>query len=107
MSHGPFGLGGATFGPAPACSAIVNVAPISASASKQSKIRMGLVYDLPLMLLQPSFHHRPCLTVCSAFLALRLEPTEPCRAANGPRTALSWLRPFPHGEKPPRSMRDA
>src|ERR1039458_4800207 len=31
MSHGPFGLGEATLGPA--CAVIVNVAPISASAS--------------------------------------------------------------------------
>src|ERR1035437_4490359 len=44
MSHGPFGLGGRALAPAPACWAIVHVAPISVSASASISTRSILVF---------------------------------------------------------------
>src|ERR1019366_303904 len=44
MSHGPFGLGGGTLAPAPACWAIINVAPISVSASASIRTSLVLVF---------------------------------------------------------------
>src|ERR1019366_7412202 len=55
MSHGPFGLGGGTL--APACSAIVNVAPISVSASASISTRSILVFMFILFALPGLFRH--------------------------------------------------
>src|ERR1035441_60466 len=46
MSQGPFGLGRGSLGPAPACCAIVNVAPITVSASSNISTRLILVFML-------------------------------------------------------------
>src|ERR1700692_3792855 len=46
MSHGPFGLGGGTLGPVPACCATENEAPISPSASESIRTRLILVFML-------------------------------------------------------------
>src|ERR1017187_10601435 len=77
MSHGPFGLGGGTL--APACSAIVNVAPISVSASASISTRSILVFMFILFALPGLFRHllflpggrRPCVWNCSLFLPRR------------------------------------
>src|SRR5450759_2472063 len=71
MSHGPFGLGGGTL--APACWAIVNVAPISVSASASISTRLVLVFMSILFALPGLFRHllflpggrRPCVWNCS------------------------------------------
>src|ERR1017187_7373397 len=57
MSHGPFGLGGGTFRPAPACSAIVSVTPISVSASASISTRLILVFMFILFALPGLFRH--------------------------------------------------
>src|ERR1039458_2074601 len=57
MSHGPSGLGGGTLGPAPACSAIVSVAPISVSASASISTRSILVFMFILFASPGLFRH--------------------------------------------------
>jgi len=44
MSHGPFGLGGAVLSPAPAGCDLVNVEPISVSASASKSAGVILVF---------------------------------------------------------------
>src|ERR1039458_7355863 len=57
MSHGPIGLGGGTFRPAPACSAIVSVTPISVSARASISTRSILVFMFILFALPGLFRH--------------------------------------------------
>src|ERR1035437_4665261 len=57
MPHGLFGVGGGTLAPAPACSAIVNVAPISLSASASISTRLILVFMFILFALPGLFRH--------------------------------------------------
>jgi hypothetical protein len=48
MSHGPFGLGGAALGPAPADCDLVNVEPTSVSASVRKSAGVILVFMMIL-----------------------------------------------------------
>ena len=57
MSHGPCGLGGAALVPPGLC-AIVNVAPISVSASASIGTRLILVFMFVLSALPSSIRHR-------------------------------------------------
>jgi hypothetical protein len=57
MSHGPYGLGGGTLGPVPACVAIINVAPISESASASMSAKLILVFMFVLFALPGLFQH--------------------------------------------------
>src|ERR1019366_4800527 len=110
MSHGPFGLGGGTL--APACSAIVNVAPISVSASASISTRSILVFMFILFPLPGLFRHllflpggrRPCGWNCSNPVRRWTIPGPPPAAARRIRSATrSHIRQAPAQHLAPRA----
>src|ERR1019366_4257192 len=110
MSHGPFGLGGGTL--APACSAIVNVAPISVSASASISTRSILVFMFILFPLPVLFRHllflpggrRPCGWNCSNPVRRWTIPGPPPAAARRIRSATrSHIRQAPAQHLAPRA----
>src|ERR1017187_2530144 len=110
MSHGPFGLGGGTL--APACSAIVNVAPISVSASASISTRSILVFMFILFPLPGLFRHllflpggrRPCGWNCSNPVRRWTIPGPPPAAARRIRSATrSHIRQAPAQHPAPRA----
>ena len=53
MSHGPWGLGGATVRPAGPCVAVVNVAPVTASASARADAKVFLFGTTSVYFVEP------------------------------------------------------
>src|SRR5450759_1717646 len=112
MSHGPVGLGGGTLAPVPACWAIVNVAPISVSASASISTRLILVFMFILFALPGLFRHllflpggrRPCVWNCSNPVRRRPIPGPPPAAAWRKRSATrSHIRQAPAQHPAPRA----
>src|SRR5690348_13352958 len=77
MSHGPFGLGGATFRPAPACWAIVYVVPMSVNTSAAIRTRLILVFM--------------SILICLKVLASSCSPAAVPALADGPGNAYTEL----------------
>src|SRR5215472_18304780 len=81
MSHGPFGLGGGTL--APACPAIVDVAPIIVSANISTRFFLGFMF---------------CLGKIVKMVIVPVRPTCTQRYAALFRQQRLYLRPLPHGQ---------
>src|ERR1700676_4742237 len=88
MSHGLFGLGGATFTPASACCAVVDAAPITASASATITAISILIF---MRILSALANSRFSKWADSSLRHKPLYPFEPCFGNTFTGSCRKWI----------------